>query len=756
MSLTERATKDRGFSERYTLSDRLGVGGMGEVYRGIHRALGREVAIKFLVSDMMRDTQYRERFITEARIAAKLIHQNVVAVFDFGVANDMPYLVTELVEGRPLSDMIAGGARLPSEYVMSIALQLLDGLDAIHGIGIIHRDLKPENILMSAGQPPRVKIADFGIAKQEGSSGPETASGIVMGTPAYMAPEQALGDPLSPATDLYAFSLILYVLVIGHHPIKTGTAYETVRRQVLEVPRMPPEVPRPMAAVLNRGLAKSPAERYRTAAEMKADLMRIDSVTLDRVISKAIPAEKPHAMSTVASTQFEAIEGEAPGTLAMERGTMSGNQVLTPVAAPAVPPVTNVIPSKEIASIAPSKQLAATQQRHADLRPSTQRPAIVASTEFSAIRPQRGRGFIAGGAAVILITAALGLGYLHLSKARALLPPPLEGWTDMQPLVAAVVDAPTGAKAAPDKEIFDALELSLDTLSERTGGAPVTGARIDSVVDSIDPTIHGATPRDITHAALWDLAQCLSLYPERGDDDLERRHGIRRIARTYRTILSSLTENGRTAEAAFLRPGNPLERLGNILTLMADPETDELVVALHGLVEAVVAGRSSVDRPVTLAVIMAYFQNAGYTEGDLIPAPSIDDLPGPGTHPHMRELFRKINDAVGTDVAMRFMEGRHKVPDLERMLLVTAILHELETRAGGRPRATRPSMSLARLEKVPGFPAELRTRLLNDLGPGVALDLASSKRLEKSRLRELASAVSSPIVNYLVKKIPAT
>jgi len=277
MSLLDRVGGDAGFRERFELGERIGIGGMGEVFRGIQIALNRPVAIKFLAPELLQDPQYRERFTAEARIASGLIHSNVVAVFDFGFAADIPYLVTELISGKPLSTVVTERSPLSSSVILSICQQVLDGLGAIHRLGIIHRDMKPENLLVSVDEPPVVKIADFGIAKMHsGGSGPKTASGLVMGTPAYMAPEQALGDPLSPATDLYAFSVILYSMVVGHHPFVADTALDIVRKHIHEQPFIPPELVKPMRDALSRGLAKEPSSRFQSAGEFRSQLTLVE------------------------------------------------------------------------------------------------------------------------------------------------------------------------------------------------------------------------------------------------------------------------------------------------------------------------------------------------------------------------------------------------------------------------------------------------------------------------------------------------
>jgi serine/threonine-protein kinase len=313
MDLTSKVLADGSFKERYELLDKLGEGGMGSVHRGVQRALNRPVAIKFMVPDLASEQGYVERFIAEARLAASLIHSNVVAVFDYGVAGSVPYLVTEFVAGRTLSDLLKERP-LTVEETVAIGRDVLDGLAAIHKLGIVHRDIKPANIVVVPGSPPSAKILDFGIAKQTtgallGDSAPKTSTGLVMGTPEFMAPEQAVGDPLTPAADLYAFTLILYRIVVGHPPFCADTVLELLRMQVHAEAPIPDDLLPAVRELLARGLAKKPSERIDTAAAMRVALDRaaveaFATATFRKPAGGAVvrARQEPHACSTVAAT----------------------------------------------------------------------------------------------------------------------------------------------------------------------------------------------------------------------------------------------------------------------------------------------------------------------------------------------------------------------------------------------------------------------------------------------------------------------
>jgi predicted Ser/Thr protein kinase len=246
--------------DRYEILGELGQGGVGVVYRARDRELGREVAVKVLRPLADADDTARERFLREARLAAGISHPNVVAVYDAGV----PYMVMELVDGRPLSEV--EGDRL--ELLRRAAL----GVAAAHARGIVHRDLKPANILVSRSGEP--KVADFGLAWTQEAGARLTRDGAAVGTPIYMAPEQAEGrGEVSPRSDVYALGAILYELLAGRPPHRGATAMEIYRRIVHEDPEPPPGTPE-LRAVCLKALDKDPAGRYADAGEFSADLGR--------------------------------------------------------------------------------------------------------------------------------------------------------------------------------------------------------------------------------------------------------------------------------------------------------------------------------------------------------------------------------------------------------------------------------------------------------------------------------------------------
>ncbi|MDZ7678737.1 MAG: serine/threonine-protein kinase [Acidimicrobiales bacterium] len=254
----------------YEVGEEIGRGGWGVVLEASHRSLERRVAIKALPRAFGADPEVRSRFLAEARVVASLDHPHIVPLYDFVEHEGVCLLVMELMPGGTLWDRFSDGELSP-EQCCAVSVAVLTGLAHAHSQDILHRDVKPENVLFnSAGVP---KLADFGIAKVVGdASSNRTATGVVMGTPAYMAPEQGSGRPLGPGTDVYAVGAMLYELLSGRLPFEsTGDALSQLYRHVHERPRpvrdIEAAVPEPVADVVMRALEKEPADRYETAAD---------------------------------------------------------------------------------------------------------------------------------------------------------------------------------------------------------------------------------------------------------------------------------------------------------------------------------------------------------------------------------------------------------------------------------------------------------------------------------------------------------
>jgi Tol biopolymer transport system component len=264
----------------YEISGPIGVGGMGEVYRARDTRLGREVAIKVLPREVSADAERLARFEREARSASALNHRNIVTIHDFTSGDGEAWLVMELIRGESLRAVMSRGA-LPLKKLIAIAGGVADGLAAAHAAGIVHRDLKPENIMIAGDGTP--KILDFGLVKLIVSEGAESRtdlqvsrSGLIVGTASYMSPEQARGADVDFRTDHFSLGLILYEMATGKHPFRRATAAETLAAILNEEPEsLGDSFPEPFVAIVERCLAKNPAERYGSTIDLAHDLARV-------------------------------------------------------------------------------------------------------------------------------------------------------------------------------------------------------------------------------------------------------------------------------------------------------------------------------------------------------------------------------------------------------------------------------------------------------------------------------------------------
>ncbi|HEY5910618.1 MAG TPA: serine/threonine-protein kinase, partial [Verrucomicrobiae bacterium] len=282
----------------YVVVRRQGAGGMGEVYLAQDTRLGRLVALKFLPEEAAGDAARRQRFFSEARAAAALSHPNICTVYDVAQSEDaLPYIAMEWLEGPTLRERMAG-APMPLDELLQVGLQIAAALEAAHARGIIHRDLKPANISLLSGGP--VKVLDFGLAKWQQLVSPEdpgttsaqvvtgqiaepgatttsqTAAGQIVGSPGYMSPEQATGQPVDQRTDLFSLGVILYEMATGRPPFAARTRAEILKRTVEYEPeplaRFNVEVPPELERIVTKCLQKDPSQRYPSARELHADL----------------------------------------------------------------------------------------------------------------------------------------------------------------------------------------------------------------------------------------------------------------------------------------------------------------------------------------------------------------------------------------------------------------------------------------------------------------------------------------------------
>jgi serine/threonine-protein kinase len=288
---------------RYTVISPISEGAMGSVYRGERLKLGRAVAIKIMHEALPDELASRQRFEREAKLMAMLDHPHCVSVIDFGVHDDKPFLVMELVRGTSLQELIDKEGALPIPRAAEIMRQVLSGLAHAHELGIIHRDIKPANIMVSSstGLGEQVRILDFGLARlTEGST--KLTTGIVVGTPNYMAPEQCRGGDLDGRTDLYACGVMLFELLAGRKPFVADDPIAVVRKHIGEPPPRLADVARgtdfgDFEAICAKALAKASADRFANAQEMSAAIDAALKKGVAQLFARAVPqtAGTPHA-----------------------------------------------------------------------------------------------------------------------------------------------------------------------------------------------------------------------------------------------------------------------------------------------------------------------------------------------------------------------------------------------------------------------------------------------------------------------------
>lgn len=261
-----RPTSGQILGSRYELVSRIAIGGMGEVWKANDSVIGRTVAIKILKDEYMGDPGFRERFRAEARHAALVNHEGIANVFDFGEEEGSAYLVMELVPGQALSSILEREKILPATKVLGFVAQTAAALHAAHQAGLVHRDIKPGNLLVTPDGT--IKITDFGIARLADQV-PLTATGQVMGTVQYLAPEQASGKPASPATDIYALGIVAYEALAGKRPFRGESQVAIAMAQIKEAPpALPSSIPEPVRALVMSCMAKKPEGRPASADDL--------------------------------------------------------------------------------------------------------------------------------------------------------------------------------------------------------------------------------------------------------------------------------------------------------------------------------------------------------------------------------------------------------------------------------------------------------------------------------------------------------
>ncbi|MET7374410.1 serine/threonine-protein kinase [Micromonospora arida] len=455
--------------DRYRLGERVATGGMGAVWRGTDVLLEREVAVKVLLPSLVADAEFTARFRAEARMLAALRHPGVVPVHDVGQAalddgSQVDYLVMEYVEGEPLSARVRAVGRLDPATTMSVLAQAADALHTAHLAGIVHRDVKPGNLLVKADG--RVVLVDFGIARSRDMAG-LTAANMVLGTASYMSPEQATGQPVSYATDIYALGAVAYFCLAGQPPFHGDNPLAVALRHAQEDPAaLPADTPPAVAAVVARALAKRPEDRFGSAAELAAAAADARDATLASI---PVSARPPWALAA-----------PTPGVAA------SAVPTSVPPAGPTPLPPAGLASAPSVAATPPAGSVSAGP---AALRP----PASEATTEPKPTRedalgsgpPGRRRPLLVGAGAVVLVALVVAVAVV------ALRPEAKSGSADQPPALAGESAAVADAPLPPGDATTSGPRRSATPGASRTATADPTGSPADATTSS-DPARTGA------------------------------------------------------------------------------------------------------------------------------------------------------------------------------------------------------------------------------------------------------------------------
>ena len=261
---------------KYRVSDLIGTGGMAHVYRAVNLVSHKTVAIKVLKDEYRNDLEFLRRFEREARAVLHLSHDNIVRAYDVGEVDGLPYIVLEYIDGRTLKEILVENGPMPPRIAIALTVQVLDALGAAHSAGIIHRDVKPQNVIVM--QNGKVKLMDFGIAREVDANTVTFTGSTVLGSVHYLSPEQAKGTPVTEGSDLYSTGIMLYEMLTGHVPFEGDNSVAIALKHISDMPKQPielnPKIPPALNDVIMRALNKDLNRRYATAKDMSAHLRR--------------------------------------------------------------------------------------------------------------------------------------------------------------------------------------------------------------------------------------------------------------------------------------------------------------------------------------------------------------------------------------------------------------------------------------------------------------------------------------------------
>src|SRR6476661_5044533 len=297
----------------YRIVEKIGEGGMGAVYRAGDEMLDREVAVKAIRPDLVREPEIVERFRTEAKVLARVNHPAIATIYSFFHDGGELFLAMEYVRGRTLSEVLAAEGALPWRRAVPLLASALDGIEQAHRAGIIHRDLKPDNLMLT--EAGALKVMDFGIARVPGSNH-LTRTGLLIGTLRYVAPEQIRGEEVDRRTDLYALGVVLYQMLTGRVPFEGPTDFAILKAQIEDPPAPPrslvPEIPEGLDRIVLKALEKSPDDRFQTAGELRTALAGLESLPLEEPVEDLPTLILPPRPAAVPRVSAETIETDRP------------------------------------------------------------------------------------------------------------------------------------------------------------------------------------------------------------------------------------------------------------------------------------------------------------------------------------------------------------------------------------------------------------------------------------------------------------
>ena len=333
---------------RYRIISELGKGSMGVVYKAHDPEIDRMIALKVMRPDRLASDALQLRFLKEARAVGRLSHPGIVTVYDVGRDHDTIFIAMEFLEGRPLSDSVRRGA-MPVETVVDIGVQVADALDYGHGKGIVHRDIKPTNIIMTPDG--KAKITDFGIAHiEDPQATQQTQAGEILGTPAYMAPEQVKGQPVDGRSDLFSLGVILYELATGVKPFKGNNMASLFHSITMDTPEPPsaiaPLLTKPLSDLIVRSLDKDPGKRFQSGAEMVRALQQASTKpAAPTTLQKTPVTTKPLVIGVVAAAVIViAVAAWYFGGDRQPSQPVDVPSTIEPVAQPTEVPVNHTVP----------------------------------------------------------------------------------------------------------------------------------------------------------------------------------------------------------------------------------------------------------------------------------------------------------------------------------------------------------------------------------------------------------------------------